>query len=133
MILDDIIAALVAAGLGQSDDSAADWMIYGNYMQATPAKAICVYTAGGPPPETRTPADYPNIQIKVRGAADGFEEMAAKEEAIYLFLQAGDAPAQFGDAYVYCYAIQSSPIPMGQDENRQPAAVRNYRFMKARA
>lgn len=129
----DIADALVAAGLGiQQTNEAADWMMRIGYMQASPDRSVCVYTAGGQAPETGMPAGYPNFQIKVRGNKDDYAAVEAMETAIYRFLHAGNAPVQFGATWVYCYAIQSAPLPLGQDENRRPALCRNYRTMVVR-
>lgn len=129
----DVIAdALVAAGLAQDVDASKDWQIRVGYLQAAPNRSICVYPAGGRPPESGPAVDYPNIQVRVRGEANDYDAVQKKELAIYLFLHAGNAPIQFGSDWVYCYAMQSEAIPLGQDENRRPSLVRNYRIMKER-
>ena len=133
MLIDDIVAALVAGGYGQTTDEKSDWRIRALYLQANPDRSICVYPAGGAPPETGMSVGYPTIQIRVRGAEDDAQAVMQKEQDIFTFLQAGNAPIQLGTGYVYCYAIQSAPIPMGQDENRRPSVVRNYRLMKTPA
>lgn len=130
MIADDIMATLVAAGLGQNTASNSDWMIRVGYMQAGPDKTICIQEAGGRPPETGQQVQYPTIQIRVRGAGDGYQDMRDKEQAIFNFLHAGNAPVDIGGNYVYCFALSSSPVPMGQDGNRRPSVVRNYRLMR---
>lgn len=128
-VLDDVVTALVAQSLGQTSSEAADWFIRTGYMQDTPDRSICVYFAGGRPPETRARAAYPNVQIRVRGMPNDFNAVQQKEDAIFCFLHAGDAPDDIGLNYVYAYAQQSAPISMGQDEKRRPALVRNYRLM----
>ena len=130
-LIDDIIAALATAGLGQTTSDTADWRLRGAYLQQGPDRSICVYAAGGKAPEPGQPVTYPSIQIRVRGAPNDYAAVAAKEEAIFQFMQSGNAPAQFGAGYVYCYAQQSAPMPLGQDENRRPSVVRNYRLMAA--
>lgn len=135
MILDDIAAALIAAvpPLGQKTASSTDWFIYEGYMQEAPDRAICIYQAGGRPPETGQPVDYPTIQIKVRGQANDYQAVQAQEAAIYKLLHATAAPILLGSAYVYCYAVQSGPLSLGQDTNRRPMLARNYRVMQVRS
>lgn len=132
-VLDDISAAMVTAGLGQIADETADWMIREGYLQAGPDRSICLYAAGGPPPETGLAVGYPGVQVRVRGKANDYDAVQQKEAAIFAFLHAGNAPIQFGTGYVFCYAKTSAPLPMGQDENRRPALVRNYSIMRSPA
>lgn len=132
-VLDDIAASLVAANLGQQESEIADWFIRVGYIQDKPDRSICLYFAGGAPPETALKVGYPNIQVRVRGNSNDFNAVQQKEDAIFCFLHANDAPVRIGEDYVFCYAQQSAPISMGQDENRRPALVRNYRIMKGRS
>jgi len=132
-VLDDIAAALVTADLGQDTDETQDWMVRVGYLQETPDRSICVYFAGGPPPETAIPVGYPRVQVRVRGAPNDFNVVQQKEQAIFTFLHAGNAQSQFGTDYVYCYAQQSAAMPLGQDENRRPSLARNYKLMKSPA
>lgn len=131
MILDDVIAALVAANIGQVTGNG-DWRLRAGYLQAEPDRSICVYEAGGMPPEAGQPVDYPKIQIRVRGNEDDYQVVRQKLQDIYNLLHSCDAPTVLGPTYVYCYAIQSGPLPLGQDENRRPELVWNFRLMKTR-
>ena len=130
-LIADVGAALVTAGLIQDSDDAADWRLRLGYMQAAPDRSVAIYPTPGRAPEAGTPADYPGIQVKVRGNPDDYQAVEAKERAIYLFLHDGD-PTLIGTGTVYCFAVQSEALPMGQDENRRPALTRNYRFMRVR-
>jgi hypothetical protein len=132
-VLDDIAAALVTAELGQDTTESADWMIRVGYLQEAPDRSICIYFAGGAPPETAIPVGYPKVQVRVRGQANDFNAVQEKEAAIFAFLHAGNAQIQFGGDYVYCYAQQSAPMSLGQDENRRSNLARNYKLMRSPA
>lgn len=133
MLLDDIEAAIVTAGLGQNSADATDWFIFKGYMQEAPDRAICLYVAGGLEPLAGQPVDYPTVQIRVRGGVDDYDATQQKEDAIFKLLHDCNASVMIGSVYVYLIAMQSTPIPMGQDTNRRPALIRNYRIMKVRS
>lgn len=129
MVGDWIASALVGAGIG-TDVENADWQVFVGYMQATPDRAICVYETPGEAPLERWAIDYPSFQIKVRGKPDDYDAVRQKFQDIFLALHANES--NIGTVFVYCYARQSSPTPMGQDENRRPSLVWNFRTMKDR-
>lgn len=145
-VADDILAAIVAAGLGQAANSKTDWMVYLYSMQdSDPApglnvvadRCIAIYETGGDPPEEGFAMDYPGFQIRVRGAPNASREARAKLQALFDLLHANEVPLNAGVSppsatYVYCYAVQSGAIPMGLDERRRPHFVQNYRTMRNR-
>lgn len=131
-ILEDVIAALATAGIGQVTDDAADWRLRAGYIQANPDRSLCVYEAGGLPPEAGQPVDYPKFQVRGRGAPDDYLALRQKMQDVYNLLHACNAPVLLGSTYVYCYAMQSGPLPLGQDENRRPSMAWNFRIMKTR-
>lgn len=133
MIIDDVLAALVTAGIGQITSDTADWRLRGGYLQALPDRSICIYEAGGPPPEAGQPAQYPKIQIRARGTEDDYVAIRQKMQDIFNLLHSCNAPAVLGPGYVYCYAAQSGPLPLGQDENRRPELVWGFRLMTGAA
>lgn len=132
-LLDDVSAAMVADGIGHvTPADGTDWMIYQGYLQAAPDRAICLTETPGKPPEPGLELDYPGLQVRVRGKADDYQAARAKMQAIFLFLHANNEVVTLGGAYVYCYATQSGPIPLGQDENRRPHLAWNFKLMKQR-
>lgn len=126
-LADDITAALDAAGVtgGSTGWTAQRW-----HMQDTPDQAVAVYETGGGVPEERLALDSPGFQIRVRGAADDFR--SPRQKLLDVFNALHSQEANIGGAYVFVYAVQSGPIPMGMDEKRRPEFVQNYRVMKAR-
>lgn len=127
--LDDIKAALLTAGV-VTDGAVTDWKIMLGYMQDAPDKAVCIYETGGDAPDPSSALDYPGLQVRVRGEPDGYQEMRAKLQEIFDNLHANEVSV--GTDYVYIYAVQSGPIPMGQDEKRRPHVVQNFRIMRNR-
>lgn len=128
--LDDIATALVTAGIGQITSNATDWFIFRGYFQDAPDRAICLYETPGVPPEEGLAIEYPGLQVRARGTLDDYQAARLKMQEIFDFLHGGEAA--IGAAYVYFYAVQSGVIPMGQDANRRPHIVQNYRSMRSR-
>jgi hypothetical protein len=131
-VYDEIAAAVVKAGLAQDASETADWRIRIGYIQDAPNRSICIYLSGGRPPEPGLPVDYPNIQIRVRGNPDDAQAVINQENSIFKLLHANFESTTVGIDVVYLYAVQSAPMSLGQDENRRPSYVRNYRLMKVR-
>lgn len=128
MILDDIEYALQQASVG--------WSIYKGYMPDEPDNLIVVYETGGQPPDqSDSPFDFPSIQVRVRGPREDYQSARSKIQECFNALHAkqitvvGVSPVK---KYVYCYAIQSGPIPMGRDTNTRPELVWNFQLMVAR-
>jgi hypothetical protein len=130
VLVDDIGAALVAANIGHTTATAADWRIYFGYLQDPPDRAICIYETGGEMPETNWLIDRPSFQIRVRGNPDDYQAVRTKIQDVFNLLHAGEVAV--GTDYVFIYAVQSGPIPLGQDEKRRPHLVQNYKVMKKR-
>lgn len=136
-LVNDVLNALRTAGLV---DGSSGWKGYYGYMQEAPDMAICIYETGGDPPEENWKIDRPSFQIKVRSVKDDYDGCRAKLLAIYNLLHGGEAQIsagaevspKTGGSYVYCYAVQSGPIPLGQDQNRRPMMAQNYRAMYER-
>lgn len=138
--LDDISAALVAAGVGQITDSSADWMIYTGALQDSDVtvtgtkmiadRAIALYESPGLPAEEKWAIDFPSFQVRARGKQDDYQAVRAKMTDIFNALHAQETA--LGTAYVYCYCQQSAPMPMGQDEKRRQHFVLNFRVMRDR-
>lgn len=138
--LDQLQAALIAAGVGQNEKSADPWMIYKGVMQdsdltAAPSKAIndmaiCLYETGGRPPLEKWKIDYIGFQVRVRGAADGYTAARQQIQKVYLALH--DDVTNLTPDWVYCFATQSGPSGLGIDAKRRPHLVWNFRGMRNR-
>lgn len=138
--LDTVQASIVNAGLGQDGDSTKDWMVYKGALpdsspNAAPAKtiadkAICLYETPGRPPLEQSLIDYVAFQLVVRSAPDGYTE--ARQKIQQLFLQLHAKESALTTEFVYCYATQSGPLPLGQDTKRRVKLAWNFRAMRNR-
>ena len=139
-LLDEVAAQLIAQGAGVAAGSGADWTVFIGYLQDQPDRAICLYESPGEVPETNWLIDRPHFQVRVRGKADDYQAVRAQEQKCFLALQsqeaaltaAAQALSPPGPTWIYCMAIQSGVIPLGQDEKRRPSVARNYRTMRDR-
>lgn len=131
--LNSVLAALVTAGVAQSTTSGADWMIYVGMMQDISGgdRAICLYETPGRPPLEAWAIDYPNFQVVVRGKPDDYTAVRNKIQDAYYALHAQEAAID-GANVVYCYAMQSGPLPLGVDEKRRIRLAWNFRMMRNR-
>ena len=127
MLAEDISTALTNAGVVGGSTG---WAVQRRHMQSDPDKVVVIYETGGDAPEQRWAIDYPGFQIRVRSAADDF--VGARQKLLDVFNTLHSGEVNIGGAYVFCYCIQSGPIPMGADEVRRPSFVQNYRVMKDR-
>lgn len=137
--INSVQAALVSASVGQNTDSTLDWMIYKWAMQdSDPAavgktvadRAICIYEAAGPAPDEPFTEDYPSIQVVVRSAPDDYA--LARQKIHDVFVNLHGQETAIGTAFVYFYAAQSGPIPMGIDQRRRIKFAMNFRSMRQR-
>ncbi len=129
MVGDWIADSLVSQGVG-SNVEGTDWQVFVGYLQDAPDRAICVYETPGEAPLEAWAIDYPGFQVRVRGAPDGYAEAREKMHQIFLALHANETA--IGSVFVYCYARNSSPTPLGNDTNRRPGMSMNFRTMKNR-
>jgi len=135
-LYDDVLNYLAAEGL---IDGSTGWAGKAAYMPATPNKLICVFETPGEPPESKKDGsdeqeyDLPGFQIRGRGEAFGYDALRAKMQEIFLALHGSSLSPSSGDpGYVYVFAVQSGPMPMGYDDNSRPGLTWNYRCMRER-
>lgn len=116
-LLDDVGAALTTAGLV---GGATGWTLYLGHLFDEPDKdkAVCLYELPGEVPEQKWAIDRPALQVRVRGAANGYSAARAKLQAIFDLLHAGEDAV--GGGMVFLYAAQSGPTPLGADEKFRP-------------
>lgn len=141
-VAEDVKAALVAANVVPAG-TVADWACFvGMLPDSDPAdrsggpivpdRAVCIYETEGQPAEEGFRMVYPTLQIRVRGAPDGYAEARAKLNAIFLALHAQEAAISMASSppsvlFVYFYCMNSGPIPLGPDQRRRPHMAFNFR------
>jgi len=136
LLLTDVTNFLVSEGL---IGGATGWTAAQAYMPPSPDQVIAVFESGGYPPEAKrsgsTETEYDEPTFQVRGRAGEFEMAAlrAKMGAIYRALHDSELSPTSGDpAYVFVFAMQSGPFPLGLDENNRPGLTWNFRALRER-
>ena len=110
------------------------------YMPPTPDQMIVVFETGGFPAEAKPDSsdeqeyDEPTFMIMGRGEAFGYDALRDKMGEIYRSLHESELSPATGDpGYVYVYATQSGPFPLGTDEaDNRPRLTWNFRALRER-
>lgn len=129
MILAEEIARWLGAnvsGLTYSDTHGGNLFV--DNMPSAPARAVAVYPSGGWEASDKLPYDYPTLAVRVRGDEDPrwALEMA---QSVYDYLQGLHNVALPGGTWlVYCIAMQSGPIRLGQNQAGQFEYSLNFRL-----
>lgn len=124
-LIDDILSTLTTAAV--IDGST--WFGHGAYMPATPDQVVLVVETGGlvPGQESVTGFDKPTFQVRVRGQAEQYDVARTKMQEVFDALN----DATISD-FVYCFAVQSGPLPLGHDEKDRPLLSLNFQCMDPR-
>lgn len=115
------------------------WALFKGYVPETPNKCVVLSETGGFEPEDRSAIDYPTFQVFVRGepilTANAYKDARERIELIYHALHEGDVPdGAFSPPtyFVYCLAIQSAALALGQDNVERPRFSQNFKVMRNR-
>lgn len=104
--------------------------IFLGYMPDSPDICIGLFIyAGAPPDEVSEDVEYPGLQVRVRGAAAGFEDALEKAYDIFNALH-GLTDTTLTATYYYRISANQSPAQMGVDEKDRPEFVINFSVMK---
>lgn len=136
-LLDDIEQHLVDAGVVGGSSG---WTCFKGFLPNAPDKTIGLFETMGEEPEviaegSSEPAYVkPSFQVRGRGEAFGYEALRLKMKEVFDNLHESEpTPVTTGASqYIYCYAISSGPLPMGQDVNQRPQLSWNFRTMRER-
>ena len=136
-LVTDVLDFLADEGL---IDEETGWTGGFGYMPPEPDKQIIVFETGGFPPEAAADSsdeqeyDEPTFQIMGRGDEFGMDALRDKMGAIYRALHKSELAPSSGDpAYVYVYATQSGPFPLGHDgQDNRPRLTWNFRALRER-
>jgi len=125
-LLDDIGTALTTASVV---GGATGWALAKAFEPPTPNRVVSVYeTGGGEPDQTDgTKYDSPTFQVRVRGDEFGYSDARDKMDDVFAALN--DATIS---GYVYVFARQSGPIPLGHDGNTRPLMTLNFQALRER-
>ena len=136
-LVTDVLDYLADEGL---IDGATDWVGGFGYMPPTPDQMIVVFETGGFPARTRPDGsteqeyDEPTFMIMGRGLEFGMDLLRDRMGEIYRSLHASSLAPSSGDpAYLYVYATQSGPFPLGHDgQDNRPRLTWNFRALRER-
>ena len=96
-------------------------------VPALPGPAVILTPYEGPEPDSRNGWEFPRLQVRVR-ASDALAAAAIHGE-VFRVLQALSGMTLHSGAYLQdCYALQSAPIPIGNDDNGRWHSTVNYQI-----
>lgn len=107
--------------------------VYVGWMPSGPDLAVAVMPSGGDPQLSQIPTDLPVAQFLVRGEREDLAGAYALARSIYSEVTCLDLVTldDAGDDEVYVVtatALQTDPIPLGQDDNQRFGFSVNVRF-----
>lgn len=106
------------------------WPLYKSFMPPTPDNAVAIFESGGDQTDGTDDAikyDQPRFQLRVRAALFEYAAAQAKIHEIFKLLEDADI-----DGFVYVFAADGGPLPMGYDENNRPELSWNFITMQER-
>ncbi len=136
-LVTDVLDYLAVQGL---IDEETGWTGAYGYMPSEPDQIIVVFETGGFPAEAKPDSsdeqeyDEPTFMIMGRGESFGYDALRDKMGDIYRSLHESELSPTSGDPeYVYVYATQSGPFPLGTDEaDNRPRLTWNFRALRER-
>lgn len=136
MLVTDVLDFLEDEGLIGGETG---WGRAAGYLPDSPNQMIAVFETPGALPESKsassieTEYDEPAFQVRGRGDKFGYEALRTKMGAIYRALHGSElSPASGDPVYVFVYARQSGPFPLGLDENNRPGLTWNFTALRER-
>jgi hypothetical protein len=120
-ILDDLKTYLANENVS---DGATGWSTVLSYMPDSPDKIVYlkeISSTGDPD----TVAQYPKIQVVVRGVAYGYEAAKAQMQLVFNAFN----NASISATYIYCY-LMGSAEDIGLDKNNRPHLTIDLKIMK---
>lgn len=115
---------LVAASIGTFNASSG-WSIHIGREPTTPNKAITIARTGGLPSNPAYLLDFPNVQVRVRGSASGYQEAEQKIRDIKDTLLGLPSQDLNGDRWVSITQL-TDIVHIGFDESNRPLFTVNF-------
>lgn len=135
-LITDVIDFLEDEGLIGGETG---WAGYEGYLPPEPDQVIVVFETGGFPPEVKrngsTEQEYDEPTFQILGRGDGFGNAALRDKmgTVYRALHDSElSPASGDPQYVFVYALQSGPFPLGLDDNDRPRLTWNFKALRER-
>lgn len=123
----DVKDLLVTAGLGTYGTD-----LFVSKEPTKPDACVTIYDTSGMPPEAWFELDYPGIQVRIRGAVNGYIVAMAKAYSIKNALHGVYNTTQGGARYISIIAT-GEPECIGYDENERAIIVLNFNISRATA
>lgn len=101
------------------------WSINVSREPASPDTCITLYDAGGFPPNPQWKINYPSVQVRVRGAKNGYSDAYDKAEACMNALL-GLPSQDIGDTRYVSVAMKGFINAIGYDEDNRPILTINF-------
>lgn len=124
------VVDLLAESISLTEVVDGGWTVFRDYEPPSPDKTITLVGYAGEPPDTTFQADYPAIQIRIRGAARDVLTPREKAEQVYRLLH-GQSPigAVENESLVYLIATQQ-PYIVQRDELERVTYAFSCRTMR---
>ena len=103
------------------------WGYYASREPETPDLALTVYDTGGMDPNAKWSIDHPTVQVRVRGAVDGYAAAWTKALAVKTALL-GIAPGTI-TGYQGCWQ-RGDIFSGGYDDLNRPWITLNFEFLR---
>ena len=115
---------LVTASVG-THNATTGWSIKVSKEEAKPDTQITVYDIGGASPNPKFLLDFPQVQVMVRGAENGYQALYTKAKDVKDALLGRDSTTINGD--VISGIIMDGDLNfLGYDENKRPRFSLNF-------
>lgn len=117
---------LVTAGIG-TFGATSGWGIYISREPDSPHTCVTVYDVGGLTPDPKWRLDYPSVQVRVRGAPNGYIDASTKAQAVKDALL-GITPQTINTDNIRGIVAIGDIAFLSYDEQRRPIFTQNWRF-----
>lgn len=124
---EDVKDKLVGATVGVFE-AATGWGIYIGKMPSSPDTVILVTYSGGLPSDPKWLLDYPNIQVRVRGAKGHYSGARAKAQQIKDLLLGISSEDHTAGRWVAINLLSDIAF-MGYDANERPEFSVNFNMI----
>ena len=144
MLLDDIEQWLVHQGVGDfyqnlGTSGLTGWPICKGFIPPEPDQVIGLFETPGEAPDIISKTvigeqsyDVVGLQVRMRGAVDGYRELRSQLQLVYKALHQNEPNVTSGQDYIFIYASNPAPLPMGKDSNNRDELVMNFLVMMRR-
>lgn len=135
-VLDEVLAYLIAQGLGTSKVTTGSYLMVKNKMPPRPDEVGCVYETGGNPSELKFGSatilhELPVIQVVFRGGSEDYDSPREKSKTAFEKMVAiGTQTAMSGSIIYLLVQPVQSPFPLDKDEKLRYRIACNFSIRK---